>query len=47
LSTTNLTVPLTNWVPVLTNTISVNGTFAYTNKWATTNRAVYFRLVSP
>jgi len=46
LSSTNLTLPLASWTPVLTNTFSSNGTYSYTNS-AATNAQTYFRLVSP
>jgi PKD repeat protein len=46
LTTTNLTLAITNWTPVLTNTIPVSGIYGYTNHFAT-NAAAYFRLVSP
>jgi len=46
LTTTNLTLPMSNWTPVLTNTIPSTGIYGYTNN-APTNKAAYFRLVSP
>jgi PKD repeat protein len=46
LTATNVSLPLASWTPVLTNTIQSNGAFGYTNT-APTNRAAYFRLVSP
>jgi PKD repeat protein len=46
LTSTNLGLPLANWTPVLTNTIPSNGFYGYTNGFPT-NRAAYFRLVSP
>jgi len=42
LSTTNLTLPMTNWIPVVTNTFPNT----YTNN-SMTNAGAYFRLVSP
>ncbi len=45
LNATNVSTPLANWKPVLTNTFSGNGSFAYTNSF--TNTAGFFRLVSP
>jgi PKD repeat protein len=46
LMATNLTQALTNWTPVLTNMIPSSGIYGYTNN-APTNKAAYFRLVSP
>jgi len=45
LTTTNLTLPLASWTPVLTNTVSSSGRYAFTN--STTKGAAYFLLVSP
>ena len=45
LTATNLALPLARWIPVLTNTLTAAGDFAYTN--STTNGSAYFRLVSP
>jgi PKD repeat protein len=46
LMATNLTQPMASWMPVLTNTIPSSGIYGYTNGWLT-NKAAYFRLVSP
>jgi len=46
LSTTNVSLALTNWTPVWTNTFNGNGQFAYTNA-GMTNKAAFFKLVSP
>jgi PKD repeat protein len=46
LTTTNLALPITSWIPVLTNTVSSNSSYGYTNN-APTNGVAFFRLVSP
>lgn len=46
LTSTNLALAITNWIPVFTNTISSTGSYGYTNA-ATTNKTAYYRLVSP
>jgi len=46
LTTTNVALAVSNWIPVLTNTFQANGAFSFTN--STTNPpTLYFRLVSP
>jgi PKD repeat protein len=45
LTSTNLSLPLASWTPVVTNTFSGNGTYAYTN--AISKPTGFFRLVSP
>jgi autotransporter-associated beta strand protein len=46
LTTTNIALSLSNWTPVLTNTIGSDGSYGYTNS-SPTNKASFFRLVSP
>jgi PKD repeat protein len=46
LSSTNVSLALTNWTPVATNAFAANGSYNYTNS-STTNMANFFRLVSP
>lgn len=46
LTSTNLTLSVTNWTPIFTNTYLGNGSFAYTNN-AMTNTRAYYRMVSP
>jgi PKD repeat protein len=46
LTSTNLALAFTNWIPVFTNTISSNGSYGYTNS-ATAQASAYYRLVSP
>ena len=46
LTSTNLTLAITNWTPVFTNTFLGNGSYAYTNN-SPTNAAAYFLMVSP
>jgi PKD repeat protein len=46
LTTTNLTLPVTNWIPVITNVFLPDGTYSYTNS-SVTNAASFFRLVTP
>jgi hypothetical protein len=45
LTSTNLSLPLASWTPVVTNTFSGSGTYAYTN--AISKPTGFFRLVSP
>ena len=45
LNATNISTPLANWKPVLTNFFLSNGSFSYTNSF--TNTTGFFRLVSP
>ena len=47
LTTTNLTLPLASWKPVVTNTFAANGTYAYTSTSPATNRTSFYILVSP
>jgi len=42
LTSTNLTVPLTNWTALSTNSFNANGTFSYTNAINPTNLAAFF-----
>lgn len=46
LTSTNLALTSSNWIPVFTNTISSNGNYGYTNS-VTTQTSAYYRLVSP
>jgi PKD repeat protein len=46
LTSTNLTLPLTNWVAVFTNVFAPDGSYSFTNS-SDTNTANFFRLVSP
>jgi PKD repeat protein len=46
LTSTNLALAITHWIPVFTNTISSNGSYGYTNS-VTTQTSAYYRLVSP
>ncbi len=45
LTSTNLTLPIASWQPVVTNKFLSNGSFSYTN--ATTNATSFFQLISP
>jgi PKD repeat protein len=45
LTSTNLTLPLASWTPVVTNTFLGNGSFSFTN--SATNPVTFYRLVSP
>ena len=45
LTSTNLTLPIASWQPVVTNKFLSNGSFSYTN--ATTNATSFFQMVSP
>ena len=45
LTSTNLTLPIASWQPVVTNQFLSNGSFSYTN--ATTNATSFFQLISP
>jgi autotransporter-associated beta strand protein len=46
LCSTNVALALANWIPLVTNTFSSDGTYNYTNT-APTNKAGFFRLKSP
>ena len=46
LATTNISMPLTSWIPIWTNVFGVGGSFSYTNSTQSEN-ASFFRLVSP
>lgn len=46
LSSTNVALPLINWIPVWTNVVAPDGSYGYTNS-ALTNKASFFLLVSP
>jgi autotransporter-associated beta strand protein len=46
LSSTNIALNVTNWIPVFTNQFASNGSYSYTNN-PPTNKAAFFRLVSP
>jgi PKD repeat protein len=46
LSSTNIALSITNWIPVYTNIFSSSGGFGYTNS-SPTNGASFFRLVTP
>jgi PKD repeat protein len=46
LTTTNIALSLSNWTPVLTNTVGGDGSYGYTNS-SPTNKASFFLLVSP
>ena len=46
LSTTNVALNVTNWVPVYTNVFAPDGSYSYTNT-PLTNSANFFKLVSP
>ena len=45
LTSTNVTLSVSNWTPVVTNTFLSNGTFSSTN--STAKSSAFFRLVSP
>lgn len=45
LSTTNVALVVTNWIPVATNTFLANGSYSFTNFVGNSN--VFYRLVSP
>lgn len=45
LTSTNLSLPIASWTPVVTNTVSSSGKYGYTN--STAKAAAYFLLVSP
>ena len=45
LSTTNIALPLTSWIPVVTNNFLPDGTYSYANSIAL--KTGFFRLVSP
>jgi hypothetical protein len=47
IATTNLAIPLTNWMPVYTDMFDLSGQFAFTNRINTANRQEYFRLRIP
>ncbi len=42
----NIALSLSNWTPVLTNTVGGDGSYGYTNS-SPTNKASFFLLVSP
>jgi hypothetical protein len=44
--TTNVSLPLANWTPVMTNVFAADGSYSYTNTLGT-NTAGFFLLVSP
>jgi hypothetical protein len=46
LASTNVALPLTNWMPVVTNIFAPDGSYRYTNS-SETNTLNFFRLVSP
>jgi fibronectin-binding autotransporter adhesin len=46
LSSTNVALNITNWIPVFTNAFAPDGSYIYTNT-PVTNKATFFRLVSP
>jgi hypothetical protein len=46
LSSTNVALNVTNWLPVWTNVFASDGSYSYTNS-PLTNKATFFRLVSP
>jgi autotransporter-associated beta strand protein len=46
LTTTNIALSLSNWTPVLTNTVGSDGSYGYTNS-SPTNKASFFLIVSP
>jgi hypothetical protein len=46
LTSTNLSLPLTDWTPVATNVFAPDGSYSYTNV-SELNSAGYFLLVSP
>ena len=46
LTSTNVSLPLANWTPVVTNTFAVDGSYSYTNTVAT-NNAGFFILITP
>jgi len=47
LTTTNLTIPLSNWVSILTNQFSPTGAFSFTNAIAPGEPQRYFRIRTP
>lgn len=47
LGSTNLAAPMTNWIPVLTNTFDNNGNFDFTNLLNTNGPQSFFRLEAP
>jgi hypothetical protein len=44
-TTTNLTVPVSLWTPILTNHFDLYGTFIYTNQFSRSEHERYFRLI--
>jgi hypothetical protein len=44
LTSTNVAVPLSGWVPIATNTFNYDGTFNFTNPVSTTTRGQFFLL---
>ena len=47
LTATNVTLPLSNWVSLVTNQFSASGQFTFTNGIAPTDPQRYFRLRTP
>ena len=45
LTSTNLTLPVASWTPVVTNVFLSDGSYSFTN--STAQKAAFFRLVSP
>jgi autotransporter-associated beta strand protein len=47
LSSTNLSLPSAQWIPVVTNFLDNNGNFIFTNAWSPASPATFYRLQLP
>jgi hypothetical protein len=45
LTTTNVTIPLAEWTPLVTNQLDLNGNFSYTNRYSPAELQRYFSLL--
>jgi hypothetical protein len=45
LTTTNVAIPLTEWTPLVTNQLDLNGNFSYTNRYSPAELQRYFSLL--